>query len=222
MAELINMTIGQMLEGISKRLPNHDAVVYPDRGLRYSYQQFDELCNQVAKGFMKLGIERGEHMAIWATNRPEWVTSQFATGKMGAVLVTVNTNYRTAELEYLLNQSDSTTLILMENYRGASYVDMLYEIIPELKTSEPGQLQSKKLPFLKNVIFLGEERKPGMYIWDDILEMGKDVSDEELQERHNTLEPDDVINMQYTSGTTGFPKGVMLTHNNLINNAVNI
>jgi len=222
MAELINMTIGQMLEDISKRLPNHDAVVYPDRGLRYSYQQFDELCNQVAKGFMKLGIERGEHMAIWATNRPEWVTSQFATGKMGAVLVTVNTNYRTAELEYLLNQSDSTTLILMENYRGASYVDMLYEIIPELKTSEPGQLQSKKLPFLKNVIFLGEERKPGMYIWDDILEMGKDVSDEELQERHNTLEPDDVINMQYTSGTTGFPKGVMLTHNNLINNAVNI
>lgn len=222
MAELLNMTIGQMLEDVAKRLPNHDAVVYPDRGLRYSYQQFDELCNQVAKGFMKLGIERGEHMAIWATNRPEWVTSQFATGKMGAVLVTVNTNYRTAELEYLLNQSDSTTLILMENYRGASYVDMLYEIIPELKTSEPGQLQSKKLPFLKNVIFLGEERKPGMYIWDDILEMGKDVSDEELQERHNTLEPDDVINMQYTSGTTGFPKGVMLTHNNLINNAVNI
>lgn len=222
MAEILNITVGQLLEDVAKRLPNHDAVVYPDRGLRYSYQEFDELCKQAAKGFMKLGIERGEHMAIWATNRPEWVTSQFATGKMGAVLVTVNTNYRTAELEYLLKQSDSTTLILMESYRGTSYVDMLYEIIPELKTSEPGQLQSEKLPFLKNVIFLGEERKPGMYIWDDILEMGKDVSDGELEARFNTLDPDDVINMQYTSGTTGFPKGVMLTHNNLVNNAVNI
>ncbi|WP_096201511.1 AMP-binding protein [Bacillus sp. FJAT-45350] len=222
MAEKIDLSVGRLLEKIAKNQPEHEAVVYPDRGLRYTYQQFDDLCRDVAKGLMKLGVERGEHVAIWSTNRPEWLTSQFATGKMGAVLVTVNTNYRTAELEYLLKQSDSTTLILMDSYRDASYTEMLYEILPELRGSEPGQLQSEKLPFLKNIIFLGDERKPGMYLWSDIVEMGKAVTDEELEERMDSLEPDDVINMQYTSGTTGFPKGVMLTHNNLTNNAANI
>ncbi|WP_268884684.1 AMP-binding protein [Alkalihalobacterium elongatum] len=222
MAELMDITVGRLLEEVAEKQPTHEAVVYPDRGLRYTYQQFDELCRQVAKGLMKLGIERGQNVAIWSTNMPEWLTSQFATGKMGAVLVTVNTNYRTAELEYLLKQSDSTTLILMDSYRGASYIDMLYEIIPELKTSEPGKLQSKKLPHLKNIVFLGDERKPGMYTWSDILEMGDQVTDAELNERMASLDPDDVINMQYTSGTTGFPKGVMLTHNNLVNNAMNI
>ena len=218
----MNVTVGRLLEEVARKQPSHEAVVYPDRGLRYTYQQFDDLCRQVAKGFMKLGIERGEHVAIWSTNMPEWLTSQFATGKMGAVLVTVNTNYRTAELEYLLKQSDSTTIVLMDEFRGASYTEMLYEIIPELKTAEPGKLQSKKLPHLKNVVFLGDERKPGMYTWADLLEMGDQVTDAELNERMGSLEPDDVINMQYTSGTTGFPKGVMLTHNNLVNNAINI
>ncbi|WP_209124341.1 AMP-binding protein [Alkalihalobacillus sp. BA299] len=218
----MNVTVGRLLEEVAEKQPNHEAVVYPDRGLRYTYRQFDDLCRQVAKGLIKLGVERGENVAIWSTNKPEWLTSQFATGKMGAVLVTVNTNYRTAELEYLLKQSDSTTLILMETYRGASYTDMLYEILPELKSSEPGKLQSKKLPYLKNIIFLGEDRKPGMYLWSDILAMGDQVTDAELDKRLNSLEPDDVINMQYTSGTTGFPKGVMLTHNNLVNNAINI
>lgn len=222
MADFMRTTVGQLLEDVAKRQPEVDAMVYPDRNLRYSYKQFDDLCRDVAKGLMKLGIERGENVAIWSTNRPEWLTSQFATGKMGAVLVTVNTNYRTAELEYLLKQSDSTTIMLMDSFRGASYTDMLYEIVPELKTCEPGQLQSEKLPCLKNVIFLGDERKPGMYLWSDILEMAKEVSDAELQERMDSLDPDDVINMQYTSGTTGFPKGVMLTHSNLVNNAVNI
>ncbi|MEB1808775.1 MAG: AMP-binding protein [Bacillaceae bacterium] len=222
MAELMNVTVGRLLEEVARKQPSHEAVVYPDRGLRYTYQQFDDLCRQVAKGFMKLGVERGEHVAIWSTNMPEWLTSQFATGKMGAVLVTVNTNYRTAELEYLLKQSDSTTIVLMDEFRGASYTEMLYEIVPELKTAEPGKLQSKKLPHLKNVVFLGNERKPGMYTWADILEMGDQVTDAELNERMGSLEPDDVINMQYTSGTTGFPKGVMLTHNNLVNNAINI
>ncbi|OLO36491.1 AMP-binding protein [Alkalihalophilus pseudofirmus] len=218
----MNVTVGRLLEEVAEKQPNHEAVVYPDRGLRYTYKQFDDLCRQVAKGLMKLGVERGESVAIWSTNKPEWLTSQFATGKMGAVLVTVNTNYRTAELEYLLKQSDSTTLILMESYRGASYTDMLYEIIPELATSEPGKLQTKKLPHLKNIIFLGEDRKPGMFVWSDILAMGDQVTDTELNERMSSLEPDDVINMQYTSGTTGFPKGVMLSHNNLVNNAINI
>ncbi|HWO97303.1 MAG TPA: AMP-binding protein, partial [Bacillus sp. (in: firmicutes)] len=222
MGEVMHITLGKLLEQVAIERPEHEAVVYPDRNLRYTYQQFDHLCRQAAKGYMKLGVKKGDHLAIWASNHPEWVTSQFATGKMGAVLVTVNTNYRAAELEYLLKQSDSTTLVLMESYRGTSYVEILYEIIPELKTSAPGCLQSEKLPFLKNVIILGETRYPGMFLWSDILEMGEEISDHVLDERMFSLDPDDVINMQYTSGTTGFPKGVMLTHTNLVNNAANI
>jgi fatty-acyl-CoA synthase len=171
---------------------------------------------------MKLGIEKGEQLAAWSTNTPEWLITQFATGKMGAVLVTVNTNYRTAELEYLLEQSDSTTIILMDTWKESSYIDMLYEIAPELRTSEPGKLKSSRLPYLKNVIVLGDKRYPGTYSWIDIMKLGKLVSDEELNQRMVSLDPDDVINMQYTSGTTGFPKGVMLTHNNIINNGFNI
>ncbi len=222
MSKLLDVSVGKLLEDVAKQHPTRDAVVYPELGLRYSYEQFDLLCRQVAKGLMKLGIEVGEHVAIWSTNKPEWLTTQFATGKMGAVLVTVNTQYQSVELEYLLKQSDATTLILMESYRGGSYLDILYEVIPELKTAEPGQLQSKKLPFLKNIILLGKERKAGMFLWDDIVAMGKEIMDEELDERMEQLHPYDVINMQYTSGTTGFPKGVMLTHSNLTNNAINI
>lgn len=222
MGEILKISVGKLLENIAKERPDHEALVYPDRNLRYTYKQFDELCRKVARGYMKLGLDKGDHMAIWATNYPEWVTTQFATGKMGAVLVTVNTSYQSAELEYLLKQSDSTTLVLMEEYRGTSYIDTLYSIIPELKTSAPGQLNSAKLPYLKNVIVLGENSYPGMYNWSDLLEMADEVSEELLDARMASLEPDDVINMQYTSGTTGFPKGVMLTHSNLVNNAVNV
>ncbi|MGZ4107859.1 MAG: AMP-binding protein [Tumebacillaceae bacterium] len=219
---MMHTTVGNLLDDITAQYADKEALVYHDRGLRYTYREFNETCKQAAKGLMKLGIERGEHVAIWATNYPEWVVSQFATGKMGAVLVTVNTNYRTSELEYLLRQSDSTTLILMEEFRGASYIDMLYDIVPELRDAEPGKLQSERLPHLKNIIFLGDQKYPGMFNWSDVMEAGLTVSDEELHARQSALQPDDVINMQYTSGTTGFPKGVMLTHVNLINNARNV
>lgn len=222
MPKLMNITIGQLLEDIAKKYPEQDAVVYNELGIRQTYHEFNLYCQQVAKGFMKLGIDIGEHIAVWMSNQPEWLSSQFATGKMGAVLVTVNTNFRTSELEYLLSHSDSSTLILMENYKGTSYVDMLYELVPELKKSEPGNLQSKKLPHLKNVIIIGEKRHPGMFLWSDILKLGEEVSDAALEERMASLDPQDVINMQYTSGTTGYPKGVMLTHHNLVNNANSI
>ncbi|XJZ28919.1 AMP-binding protein [Bacillota bacterium Lsc_1132] len=222
MAKVVSITIGKLLEQVANERPANEAVVYPDRNLRYTYKQFDEECRKAAKGLMKLGIKKDEHLAIWATNRPEWVVTQFATGKMGAVLVTVNTNYQAAELEYLLIQSDTTTLILMEAYRDSSYIDILYKIVPELKQSQPGSLHSEKLPQLKNIIVLGETRYPGMFLWSDMISMAEEVSDQELDDRMNSLQPDDVINMQYTSGTTGFPKGVMLTHINLVNNAANI
>ncbi|GIN92079.1 putative acyl-CoA synthetase YngI [Siminovitchia terrae] len=222
MPGLIHKTIGQLLDEVAGKYPENDAVVFPNRKLRYSYEDFNRHCQQVAKGFMKLGLEKGDHLAVWTSNQPEWLSAQFATGKMGAVLVTVNTNFQTAELEYLLSHSDSTTLILMESYKGTSYADMLYEIVPELKTSEPGKLQSKSLPFLKNVVILGEKRFPGMFLWSDIMRLGLEIDDQTFERRQAELQPDDVINMQYTSGTTGYPKGVMLSHYNLINNANSI
>ena len=222
MAELLHLTIGKLLEKTAANAPDHEAVVYPDRGLRYTYREFDQLCRKVAKGLMALGIDKGEHVAIWASNTPEWLTTQFASAKTGAVLVTVNTNYQLSELEYVLKQSDATTLILMESYRGTSYIDILYKLIPELKESEPGKLASERLPFLKNIILMGDKRHPGMYLWDDLLKLSGSVSEKALDRRMERLEEHDVINMQYTSGTTGFPKGVMLTHSNLANNAANI
>ncbi|MCM3573859.1 MULTISPECIES: AMP-binding protein [Mesobacillus] len=219
---MLPYTVGELLEVQAKKYPEHEAVVYADRDLRMNYKEFNMLCRKAARGLMKLGVKKGEHIAAWSSNTPEWVVSQFATGKMGAVLVTVNTNYRTAELEYLLKQSDSTTIILMEQYKDASYIDMVYEIVPELKTSEPGKLESSTLPFLKNVIVMGDKRFPGTYSWQDILDMADGVTEEELDEQMATLKQSEVINMQYTSGTTGFPKGVMLTHSNIVNNAYNV
>lgn len=215
---LLTSTIGELLEEKVDERPNHEAVVYPEKGIRWTYQEFDEKVNETAKALMALGVEKGEHIAIWADNKPEWVLTQFATGKMGAVLVTVNTSYQAAELEYLLNQSDTTTLILAENFKGTSYVDIVNEVAPELKNSEPGQLNSDKVPKLKRVIVLGEKQIAGCYTWDELLQKAKDVSDEDLRKRKESLHHDDIINMQYTSGTTGFPKGVMLTHYNIVNN----
>lgn len=222
MAEIVHQTIGQLFAQTVNQYPEHEAVVYADRGLRYTYRQFYEVCGQAAKGFMRLGIEKGEHVAIWASNMPEWLITQFATARMGAVLITVNTNYRTSELEYLLQQSEATTLLLMESYRGASYIDMLHELVPELQQAAPGDWHSTRLPHLKRVIVLGEKKYSGMWNWSDVLQLGHEVSEQELREREESLHPDDVVNMQYTSGTTGYPKGVMLTHSNIVNNSRNI
>ncbi|MFC8687508.1 AMP-binding protein [Brevibacillus porteri] len=220
---MIHMTtIGNMLDDTTSKYQEKEALVYHERGLRYTFGEFQAICNQAARGFMSLGIQKGDNIAIWATNVPEWVISQFATAKIGGVLVTVNTSYRVHELEYLLRQSESTTLLLMDSYRDANYLAMIQEICPELQTCEPGALQSKRLPHLKNVIYLGNERQPGMFLWSDLLERAAWVTEEERIARQATLSPDDVINMQYTSGTTGFPKGVMLSHVNIVNNAVKV
>jgi fatty-acyl-CoA synthase len=214
------ISIGKLLRESTSKFPNNDALVYPDTNLRLSYQELLEKTVLVAKGFIALGIEKGDHVSVWTTNIPEWVYMQLGLGMIGAVLVTVNTNYKSNELEYILNQSDSTTLVLMEEYRDTNFYRTTQEVIPELNTAKPGKLSASKLPYLKNVIYIGNRKEiPGMFSFDQLFAMGKEISDEELARRETVVHFNDVVNMQYTSGTTGFPKGVMLTHYNIINNA---
>jgi fatty-acyl-CoA synthase len=222
MSEQLGFTVGGLLDHISARFPDNEALVYADRGLRYSYSELNEVCRRTAKGLLAMGLKKGDHVSIWANNVPEWVILQFATAKIGAVLVTINTSYKSAELEYILHQSDSSALFLVKSFKDADYPAILHAVVPELKNSVPGGLSSEKLPFLKKVVFIGSETPACMFNFSDIVAMGKDVDDEQLAEAELSLSPHDVINMQYTSGTTGFPKGVMLTHFNVINNGFNI
>ena len=211
-------TVGEIVKEAARKFPETEAYVYPELGIRKTYKEFDEETDDLAKALIGMGIQKGEHVAIWSDNKREWLLSQYATGKMGAVLVTVNTNYQEKELEYLLQQSDATTLILCESYKGTSYLDIVRAVCKEINVAEKGNIQSQKLPFLKNVIVMGENNYPGMYTWSELMAHADSVSDETLGQHLKVLKNDDVINIQYTSGTTGFPKGVMLTHKNIVNN----
>jgi len=218
----IEQTIGEVLETQVAKYPDKDFVVYADRDLRFTYQQFDERVNAMAKGFLAMGLKKGDHLGIWANNVPDWLTILFATAKIGVVLVTVNTNYKLHELEYLIKQSDITTLCLVDGFRDSDYVQMINELIPELKESQRGHLHCEKFPFLKNLVFIGPQKHRGMFNTAEVLLLGSHSDDGELDRIRGTLDRHDVINMQYTSGTTGFPKGVMLTHHNILNNGFNI
>lgn len=215
---IVQKTVGQVVREGAALHPQTEAYVYPEHGIRKTYREFDEETDRLAKAFMGIGIAKGEHVAIWSDNKREWLLSQFATGKMGGVLVTVNTSYQASELEYLLQQSDSTTLILGEEFKGSNYIDILNKVCPELKSTEKGAVSIEKLPHFKRVILMGENEYPGIYTWSEFEAFAENISDAQLEERFSSMDPDDVINIQYTSGTTGFPKGVMLTHLNVVNN----
>ena len=211
-------TIGDFFEKQAEKDPDREFMVYPDRDLRFTYKQFDERVNKLAKGLLSIGVTKGDHVGIWALNVPDWITFLFACGKIGAVLVTVNTAYKSHELDYVLKQSDMKALAITDGFRDVNYLKILYELVPELKTSIRGNLESKEYPCLKSVIFIGQEKHRGLYNTHELLLLGKHTDDSELLNAKKTFGSDDVVCMQYTSGTTGFPKGVMLTHKNIINN----
>ena len=214
------MTLGDLLDKVATVYPDNDCVVCNDKPFRKTYKEFKEECDIVARGLMALGVEKGSHVAIWATNYPEWIVLMYATAKIGATLVTVNTNYKVFEAEYLLRQSDTDTLVMMEGLKDTNYTDIINELCPELKNSEPGHMECDNLPYLKRVIYLdNKENTPkGMLHWSQLHELAQQVTEEQRKERQASVHYHDVVNMQYTSGTTGFPKGVMLTHYNILNN----
>lgn len=214
----VEKTLGQLLEDNAAIRPDHEFIVYPDRDLRFTYRQFDERVNSLALALRSTGITKGDHVGIWATNVPDWLTFMFATAKLGAVLVTVNTNYKLHELEYLVKQADLKALAVIGGWRDSDYVGMVNELVPELKTSQRGHLKSGRFPKLETVIFIGQEKHRGMYNTAELLLLGSHADPSELKAIAAELDPQDIVNMQYTSGTTGFPKGVMLTHHNIVNN----
>ncbi len=219
---MIDLTLSQLLHQKTQENPQQEFMVYSDRDLRFTYAQFDKRVDDMACGLYAIGVRKGDNVGIWATNVPDWLTYMFACARLGAVAVTVNTSYKLHELEYLIKQSDLTTLCLTDGIKDSNYVQMIKELVPELDEYERGCLKSKLFPCLRNVVFMGPEKFRGLYSTPELLLLGQHVDIEIIHEIEKAVTPDDVVNMQYTSGTTGFPKGVMLTSRNIINNGFSI
>lgn len=215
--QLSERTLGEWLEYWAEKTPDKEYIVYSDRDLRFTWKKFNERVDNLAKGLIYIGVKKGSNVGIWATNVPDWLTFLYATAKIGAVLVTVNTNYKQNELEYLCENSDMHTLCITNGTWECDYVEMTNKMLPELKECERGHLKSKKFPYMKNVVYIGAEKYRGMYNTAELLLLGQNIEDKDLLEAKKNVSCHDVVNMQYTSGTTGFPKGVMLTHYNISN-----
>ncbi len=211
---LLGITIGDMLDQTAAKYPDNEALVVKHQNIRYTYRQFQQKINECARAFIAIGIKKGDRVGVWAPNCAEWTIVQFATSKIGAIQVNINPSYRVHELEYALNQSGCVCIVTATQFKTSEYTEMLYELAPELKDVEPGALVSKKLPALKTVVRLHSTASPGMYSWADLLNKKERVSEVELAMIQQTLSADEPINIQYTSGTTGYPKGATLSHHN--------
>lgn len=218
MVQLSEKTLGDYLEYWAEHTPDKEYVVYSDRDLRFTWKEFNQRVDDMAKGLIAIGVTKGTHVGLWAQNVPDWLTFLYACAKIGAVCITVNTNYKQNELEFLVKDSDMHTLCLTDGTWESNYVDMTYQMLPELRECQRGHLESKTFPMLKNVVYIGQEKYRGMYNTSEILLLGENTEEDEFLKLRKSVNCHDVVNMQYTSGTTGFPKGVMLTHYNIANN----
>jgi len=215
---LLGLTIGDMFSQTARRFPDNEALVSRHQDLRYSYRELEHEVDRVACALIALGVEKGQRVGIWAPNCAEWTITQFATSKLGAILVNVNPSYRLHELQYALRQSGCTWLVTAPRFKTSDYTAIIHELAPELAASRPGALQSGNLPELRGVVRLGEEASPGMLGWGELLALSERIGTEELARRERQQEFDDPINIQFTSGTTGYPKGATLSHHNILNN----
>ena len=213
------LTIGQVLARTTEQHADRDALVFPKLGWRASWREFSSLVEQVACALLVIGIQPGQHVAVWATNVPEWVVLQFATARIGAVLVTVNPAYRPFELEYTLRQSDAAALFLIDHFKSSDYFSMISEVCPELAESRPCELSSAAFPELRSIVAISGAPPSGILRWTDFVSRSKGVEAARVNEIELGLSPSDAINIQYTSGTTGTPKAATLSHRNILLNA---
>ena len=210
-------TLGELLDQSIARCGVQDAIVYADRDFRLTWYEFGRLVDDLGRGLMAMGVQRNEKIALWASNVPLWIPLMFAAAKIGAIFLPLNTSYKSSEIEFALKQSDTENLILINGFRDTDYVQTIYDLIPELREQPRGRLASAAFPLLKRVIFLGPEKHRGMYSVNEVQALAGQTPMEDYVARQRELGCHDVVNMQYTSGTTGFPKGVQLTHSNIAN-----
>src|SRR6185295_10658574 len=215
---LIGRTVGAFFDGAARRWANWDALIVRHQSLRWSYAELKEKIDAFAAGLIALGLEPGDRIGIWSPNNAEWVITQFATAYAGLILVNINPAYRLAELEYALKKVNCRALIMARSFKNGDYLGMLRELAPEMTASAPGELHAARLPSLRTLIVIGEGAVPGTLTFGDVAGMGGARDRGEVAERGRKLQFDDPINIQFTSGTTGFPKGATLTHHNILNN----
>jgi len=215
---LIGETIGEYFDGACRRWADQEALVVVEQGIRWTYSELQAEVDKLAAGLLALGLSAGERIGIWSPNNAQWAVTQFASAKVGLVLVNINPAYRLAELEYALNKVECKALVTAVSFKSSSYLEMLKTLAPEITSSKPGQLNAEKLPYLRSVITIGDTGEAGVFVFDNVMEMGTAQHRALIETTRHLLQFDDPINIQFTSGTTGAPKGATLTHHNILNN----